>query len=398
MTVPRTTVDAKGHASSRHRYPKLALAVLTVLISPCVADSPVAAQGSVTVPNSVLSGPACSRCRIEINRVGRLEGKGPIADANGFEDLSAVDDDRILAIPSYRTEWWLIDVNGSVLERHGHEGEGPGEFKGASQIARATADSVSIYDRALGRVEVFSLAGEYARTLRTPPGASSYIHWGGERGIAVGRYADRDGAGPRAGLPYHLVIGDSIVKSFGPLIRKIDPRNPFFFDRIVLRWGQFIIGLERANNYAVELYDFEGRPIGQLTRSAGWFPRTDKFIVGEPEIPPSPLIQDAWVEPNGLLFVLISRPGRQWKMAFSKTPVPTEGGQLFYRVERPDLYYEGVVEVFDLTSRTLLVSQVVPFVPSYALGHGLVAAKRSPDDDPSGVALDLYRLRVVGRP
>ena len=104
-------------------------------------------------------------------------------------------------------------------------------------------------------------------------------------------------------------------------------------------------------------------------------------------------MQDAWIDDQDRLWIYMTRAASTWKSAFGAEATRSEGGSPRRRITRPELYYEGVIEVIDLKRGELLLSEKVPFQPSYALGKNLVAVKeKTSDGDPF---LRLVRVDLV---
>jgi hypothetical protein len=352
---------------------------------------PAVAQAHTEPPETVLESPTCASCRIDVSPAGGLRVDESLTARYGFNDLVLVDDGNVIALPADDGRWWVMTIKGHLEHQFSRSGEGPGELKQATAVAGVHGDTVAIYDQGLARVSFFRRDGTFLGSTRVPAGASSYLWLGAERGIVVGRFRGPNVADVQAALPYHLVQRDSVLRSFGPLIRRLDPRNPFQFDRMVFAASWGVVAVPHANEYRVELYSAVGDPVGSIVRRAEWFPTSDDYVVGRREQPPSSLIYDGWIDQQNRLWLLVARAAPTWQRAFASTPRRVEGHDV-YRIERPDLYYEEVVEVIDLTSRQLIASAPLPFVARYALGGGLVAAPDLEADD--GVSLVYYRLTL----
>lgn len=59
----------------------------------------------------------------------------------------------------------FFDTAGTLLRQVGGEGEGPGEFRAISGIARYRGDSIAVHDAALARVSIFDSGGGYGRSI-----------------------------------------------------------------------------------------------------------------------------------------------------------------------------------------------------------------------------------------
>ncbi len=369
------------------------LAALSLVSAAVMSAAPAVGQTRSAAPETVLESPACTSCRIAVSSAGGVRLDESLTARYGFNDLVLTDDGNVIALPADEGRWWVLTTQGHLEHQFSRSGEGPGELQQATAVAGVHGDTVAIYDKSLARVSFFQRDGTFLTSTRVPAGASSYLWLGAERGIVVGRFRGPNVADVQAALPYHLVQRDSVLRSFGPLIRRLDPRNPFQFDRMVFAASWGVVAVPHANEYRVELYSAAGDPVGSIVRRAKWFPASDDYVVGRRDQPPSSLIYDGWIDKHNRLWLLIARAAPTWQRAFASTPRRVEGHDV-YRIERPDLYYEEVVEVIDLTSRQLIASTPLPFVARYALGRGLVAAPDLEADD--GVSLVYYRLTLRG--
>jgi hypothetical protein len=367
------------------------MAILGVLLAAPIMP----AVSQAKTQEKVLLAPSCPRCSIVTERIGRIGGDGGASDdARGFFDLQVLDAGSVLAVPIHVHEVWITDFKGNILKRIGRDGEGPGEFRRPWSAFVGPGDSISIYDRQLARVSLFTLDGTFHRSFRVPAGVNTLLPIGGTQAVVVGRLAAPDVhlADKLSVFPVHLVRGDSVQKSFGEIVRKIDPREGFQMDRILVPYQGSILILNRSYHYTIDRWGPTGLFIGRLVREPQWFPPFEHYGSVNPVTPPSPIIFASWVDNHDQLWVIGGRAAPTWKKAIADQPSAGEGGSQAFRILRPDLYLEGFVEVIDLRLQTLVATATLPIEAHYALGKGVVGVVK--DDATAGKYLELYRLRL----
>lgn len=234
-------------------------------------------------------------------------------------------------------------------------------------------DSIVVYDRSLGRLSVLSRTGKYVRGFTVLPTAYSVLALGGTSAIVAGRFAGTSTDLVRRKLPLHLLQGESVVRSFGEVVSRVDPREPFQYDRLLLSSPQGFISVSRANHLIIEVWDRGGSLQRRFVYEPSWFPVQTSLAPTGPSAPPPPIVYDGWVDENQLLWLIVGKAGQRWREAFDSALSRGEGGQSIHRLIHPELLYQGVAVVVDLQRRELVVARPLPFLPRFALGGSVVA-------------------------
>jgi hypothetical protein len=342
----------------------------------------------------ILTTPTCATCRVDLPPVGERGGDGgPLDDAKGFGQLTAINDTLIVVTPAKPLGVWGVHPSGRIIWRSGRQGSGPGEFQRADRIGVLPGDSIVIWDQELARLTLLTKAGRLVRSERVIAGVPIVVPTSATGGFALGRLVKPPPGSKAPPLPVHRVRRDSVLSSFGSANATKDPGDPFRFNRIVLPYQGGAIVIPRVYQLAVEIYDRRDQLTTRFERVAKWFPVSESFVAGSPTTPPTPIVYDAWVDDQDLLWLLIQRAAPTWAQAFSKEATAGEGGRKVRRLENPGLYLEGVIEVIDLKKRQLLVSQPVPQQVSYALGRNMIASKQETADGDRFLVLHRATLR-----
>ncbi len=108
-------------------------------------------------------------------------------------DLAVTPGGEILLADMGRNQLVFFDNGGTERRAIGREGSGPLEF-GTPRFPHVAGDSIRLVDVANSRLMVFSLAGDFARTMPGPPGLSvAGVAFNGRGEALVSRHG-RDGA------------------------------------------------------------------------------------------------------------------------------------------------------------------------------------------------------------
>lgn len=368
----------------------------------CVLGSLISAvipgdiQAQAAGKEVVLTTPTCQTCKVAVEKVGQLGGDGgEMDDARGLLSISALADGSLAVIPWGPGEVWLVSRQGKVIRRMGRGGEGPGEFKNPAFVAPTPkGDSLYIYDKLLGRVSIFSLSGAFSRAFRVAPNMLTILMLGPTTVIGSGRYSAEDPAvrARNSVFALHFFRGDSLQKSFGEVIKEIDPRNGNQFQRELIPFKGGFLVVPRSGHYAIDTWNADGSSlIGRMVREPTWFPRSNKFSTGSIDEPSTPYISGAWIDASDRLWVISNRALPTWKSAYASTPVIIEG--IARRpVTNRELLAQSVVEVFDLGKRTLIYSGPLPFEGPYILGRGMVGVLR--ETAKNNRTVDLFQLTL----
>ncbi len=259
-----------------------------------------------------------------------------------------------------------VDSTGRKLGTIGAIGAGPGEYPRATFLF-TKGDSVLIQSGADGMFRVFTSAGHYVRSFRTPilmgPGRGLALR--GDTLVLVEQY-DTQGA---SGLPIHLVAPDgAVIRSFGGGEVRSRTR-PFALSMIrdVARESDSSFWVARRDRYTLELWNTAGVRERVLDLQRDWFPLLTKNP-GDPRYErPATTLRSFHRDASGHLMVVLLRAVAGWQ------PEPRPAGQPTAVPMNAISKYEYVVEVLDPITGELLAATVKDsrFNHGHFLANGL---------------------------
>ncbi|HEX9936929.1 MAG TPA: hypothetical protein VGB15_07395 [Longimicrobium sp.] len=100
-------------------------------------------------------------------------------------EVLRLDDGRIVVANGGSSALEIFGANGAHLRSVGRAGDGPGEFRSLSWVGRVAGDTLAAWDSGLGRLSLFTPAGDYVRSvsargpLRMYPQAVGVLAGGG---------------------------------------------------------------------------------------------------------------------------------------------------------------------------------------------------------------------------
>jgi len=317
--------------------------------------------------------PSCLECRIELTRVvaiGTADGPGALP---AFPHTMARDSRGRYYLAFQRGFMPMIfDARGRFLQEIGRRGEGPGKFRSAEIVDVGPGDTVYVFDRDTGRMTVLSPELEVMRTVIVGYVWDAAILSGARVAVNVGRM-DRAGAG--------LAIHE--YDSSGQNIRSYDEyaalaTEPVRSVRYLARGSRGLWSVPTAFEYVLTLWDSLGNPILELERDAEWYPPYKEIKSATPDNPTSPMIRGVWEDRDGLVWTLGYLSSVDWARGLGR-PVRREG-QLFYpAVEGKDVV-DGMIEVIDPTTKSLIASQRLPDPITLVVAPNLIATKNEHKD------------------
>lgn len=351
----------------------------------CSADAP--AQSSV-LPKI----PACATCRVHIERVATL-GSGD----DGFvrsEPIGMARDSRGRIYVTWQNYGHgpelaaVYDSAGRFIQEIGRKGQGPGEFHYPVTLNVDARDRLLIWDTDRRA----TLLDANYRFVRQHIQRGGTLLWLSDGSQVVGLSAmDRDGA------PAPITIFDSagaFVTAFGatPRIAPVDA-GEWRANRIVGTGTNNTVWAARPDFYRLELWSRAGSLVRAYSRSPYWFDRpVASRRTGHYGDEPTPVPRAVREDSSGRLWYLVSVAGNNWKSVLGK-PRVVPGRPTTYPDRNRSGVYDTMIDVIDLRTGTLLVSQRASGYLQFFLADDLVASYRQESDGTP--LIEVWRVRLI---
>ena len=314
--------------------------------APCrrAAPLPFAPGEIVEIPD------AEAPCRVEVRETGvRLlsveDGSRPdpgfvvVRDGRGrFYSTGAF---------GFGNEITLWDEKGNFLKSFGRSGDGPGEFSSRGMISVYVDDEDKLHVRDGGpNWSVFSPDQEFLSRVTATGMASSGLTEILDGGMAVTISMD--------GVHYFRTMDSTGAthRSFGVIPEELRRAQAGELDRRIAYSGGdgfWAAPIARGpDGYQLEEWGTDGELRRGFRRTVDWFPPGEPARRPDDDQPPREF-DFLHIDDSGLLYVGIVRATDKWRSRASLKRRPTE--------EELDEMFEGILEVIDVRSGRLLVSE-----------------------------------------
>lgn len=106
-----------------------------------------------------------------VTTIGVADGT-PEQELDNVTGAVRLPDGRVVVANGKPRELRVYDASGRFVRRIGRPGDGPGEFRGRSDLLPAGGDSIMVYDQTSTRVELFNSAGSLLQQWPSTPGGA----------------------------------------------------------------------------------------------------------------------------------------------------------------------------------------------------------------------------------
>lgn len=330
----------------------------------------VAASGLQGQPTGRL---LCAPCRIEVTPLARLGDESGSGMIDHIESRAIRSNRGEYVVKSnYPTSLALFDRSGKFIRTIGRKGSGPGEFQGIGAIAFGEGDSLHVFDQVAHRYSVLDPAYRFVRsgTLPLGPELASLVLPTGDYvfGLPLRTPA-------QIGQPLHRVdrMG-KLTASFGSQSATYRPDIPYFDRRAIAPAKDGLVWSAYRTQYVLERWNpVTGKRVAEMRRDVAWFPSrmSPPRQLGEAadSDAPEPFLMAVRESADGILWVLIAVPDKDWKRAIAAR----RNGQGHTQVQDEQRYYDTVLEALNPQTGQFLASITVPefirqFVADDAIG------------------------------
>ncbi|MDE2655310.1 MAG: 6-bladed beta-propeller [Gemmatimonadota bacterium] len=326
--------------------------------------SPASASARQT---TVLTEDLCTTCSIELTPDVLLGTDGESVIGMAW-DIQRLSDGRFTMAFGNIAAWpefTVFSADGSDFRRIGRDGEGPGEYIRVLSV-RELGEELHVLDNHRRRITVLDPGFEVVRTIplvclncngfdmaMLPGGRMALNYFMSTGSLEEALSAD-------AGLAVHILGPDGESLNSVDEIPTESPMNPAedpsrFLD--VAPDGS-LLSLH-LTSYRIDRWDPDtGELLQTFERGADWFPdgRSPSHSA-RPERPPTTGTRAMHVDEAGRVWVQIGRPAPDWEDHLVETPpdMDPKMGPWMYGPGST----EGVIEVLDLESGRVLMSQVL---------------------------------------
>lgn len=370
-----------SHQAGSQRKGRL-LARLGLCVGLCTASLPSNSFAQQPIVE-VSGGPSCKECQLSRTSVAVL---GDPRDDISIEPITIVVRDTrgwfYVAGIGEPGKIGVFDPRGRIQRRVGRLGSGPGEFRSVTALAIGEGNTLHVFGAAH---HMFDTAGAFIRSRALPIAfqvRSAVAVADGEL-LLQGSIRTPD----RVGYPFHLWTNRGL-SSFG---RPIDPyvHNAYDSERRITRAGSSTFWSSQVTRYVLELWSKGEQRQRVLERKVPWFaPWSPTDGSDRPSgSPPRPTVGAISVDSvTDQMWVLLRVP---MQGQASTAPTRPDGPATFAR------QVDAIIEVIDLRTNQVLVSQRVPSVFNGFVAPGMLAELRQGDD--GEVAVHVWQYRVVTR-
>ena len=294
-------------------------------------------QDSIRITNT----PKCQTCIIELEHVITLGSEADSTSPDERFAMARTSEGATLVAPLMgRASVGVYGRNGRLRREIGRSGEGPGEFRWASQVAVGPGDSLLVFDALLARFTVYAEDYSLAGVFRVDdPFVQGFVPFGARDLVAFAKSSEP------SGTVLHHVMNGRTVRSFAHTEDWRDASFP-------LRVGRSSNGrfwVVPRNKYEVELWDTAGTMLRRYRAERDWF---EEWFTSVPftREPPHTQVDAVWEDSDGLLWLLFSTAAADWSAANA------DRERSAFNVWA-DKFYDSRVEVIDPQTGELIATR-----------------------------------------
>jgi hypothetical protein len=345
---------------------------------------------SQIAPQARASG-TCGQCRIIITPVLRFgqQSARKYLPADPYAVVRDALGRYIVGVPDHDAErLWVFDREGRFLTKFGFRGEGPGELLGISALTISPDGVLHAWDDRRGRVLTFDREFRFLGSNAAPRDLSAAIHLANGTTIVSAPLAR---FGEFTQLLHRLARDGSIQSSLGDSIRR-DPRDPIAsVRRLTPSHSGGFWSAPWTYRYRLEWWSRTGQRLRSLEPRSTWFTPYDHPAGATPDRPAQSSIYGLWESETGHVWVTALTADSGWREGLGP-PVRLEGQQV-WPTQDPAKVYDGMIEVFDPRSGSLMARRRVPEPFHFVIAPGLLGGVRWDEDGLPSIEVVRVSLR-----
>jgi hypothetical protein len=333
-------------------------------------------------PRVVAEGPSCIQCSVDTaTRV--ILGRGPNEGTLiGRPQVVFEDGQQRFWVVGESEPPQVYDHSGKFLANIGRKGRGPGELGRPAGAILLPGDSTLVFDGLGPRGIVVAPDLTIRRSVRMLGnlGRGLVLQWPTEvvmNGIVATPQS--------AGWPLHELRfgGDqaNLVRSFGPGGGELASGPTAWQQSQVLaraRGGGFWTGSQFV--YEFRKWRSPGDEQESYRRSPGWFTGRVKPWLGDLTTPPPPAMAGIQEDRDGLLWIFVRVPARNWREGWSR--VPAGAKEVLARDVLLEKLFDTMIEVVDPTAGVVVARRQLNQYLVDLPGAGQAAFYEEQNDQP----------------
>lgn len=294
----------------------------------------------------------CSKCSVSLEKLATLgveEGPGALAS----EPVFLVKDSRgnhYLSQYQESSEILIYDRRGVFVGTIGRSGRGPGEFRQIGAAYIGSGDTLVVFDVGNARYSIFDPNRRHVKDVPLLDAMVQRATPLGDGAILVNALVPTQ---ERIGIALHILSGDRIAKSLDDGMAHYRADAPHLTQRVLARSARGFWTAPRTQ-YAVTLWDEDGRPASNMVRRAAWF---EPYLLREaptPDHPPKPWIMGIAELSSGLVAALVSVPSPTFAKDLPIREVTPHGPRYDLSIRQKLL--DTIVEVLDPENARLIMT------------------------------------------
>lgn len=250
----------------------------------------------------------------------------------------------------------VFGPDGRFVRELGRKGEGPGEFRGITEVATDPDGRIHVFDWPNRRNTIFSPDGEILNEWRIPGRVPEAVFLGDGQIVANIVSTNPD----MVGLPVHILepVGGAVLRSLGAEEGEhFNTRERWPGYRNLALGKDGVVWTASRTRYRLRAWDLSsGEKTRVLERTADWFqPNPAENPPAEEQ--PLPAVESIGFDSDGHLLVLTAVAALDWKDHMVPKQV---AGRIIDQPDSMDGIYDTIIEVVDPESGQLLASQRFP--------------------------------------
>lgn len=335
-----------------------------------------------------LDRPTCGTCRVDTTRLTTLGADSLDGFLTSYPLWVSMDQQSRIYVGLQPPGDLLLtfDTTGRFLGRVGRKGTGPAEFTfPVAAISRSNGDLL-VWDFRQSTLTTLDRQFRHLRRVHQPSPPVALLPDGHQ--LVVAARADRQGVG----YPLHIYDDSGRrVNSFGA-VGRYDASEEWRLMRTVTVDRDGSIWSASQDEYRIEQWTSQLEHARTLARTVPWMPRVTVRSDGVTGVEPNAMIVALSVDRERRLWVYSRVAAERWREALG-TPVLRPGRPNAYPRRDRGRLYDTMVDVIDLNSGSLLVSNRLRMHVRFVLRSDLVASYR--EDANAIPLLDIVRVRLL---